>query len=72
MSHMRPTPVLTYLDGLSSREHSERLAHMIRQYWWKRNYDVDVRVEQGPGSWVVRSDLVNGWPQRKLAPEDSE
>lgn len=56
---------------------AEKLAGKIRSYWTKRGYEVDVRVEsfvpwhddfvEGKSVFCVRSDMVNGMPQRRLA-----
>jgi hypothetical protein len=49
------------------RAGATRLSYQIADYWRCQGYQVDVRVEQdsvfGEGIWVVRSDLVNGWPK---------
>lgn len=58
-----------------SKDGAEQLAQHIREYWQKRGYAADVRVESGwgfmpamrTGKWfVIRSDMVNGRPRRKL------
>jgi hypothetical protein len=61
-------------DGFT-RDGAEKLAQSIRDYWSKRGYAPDVRVEPAPegflyvmrtGKWfVVRSDMVNGRPLRR-------
>jgi hypothetical protein len=44
-----------------------RLSYQIKDYWECQGYSVSVRVEIihvfGEGVWVVRSDMVNGWPK---------
>lgn len=57
-----------------NREGAEQLAARIRAYWQRRGKTVDVRVEsnhtgyapamRGADWFVVRSDLVNGWPRK--------
>lgn len=45
------------------------LASKIRDYWLARGYDVqtvvDVETVFGHSIWVVRSDMINGWPKGK-------
>lgn len=58
-----------------TRDGANRHAKMIAAYWAKRGFDVLPRVEDtgaraehgrdGSVVWGVRSDLVNGMPQRK-------
>ncbi len=54
---------------------AERVAQRIREYWRRRDYVVSVWVEPQPfhmamreAYWIIRSDLVNGWPRRKAKP----
>lgn len=53
------------------QEGSLKLASIIKQYWRDRGYDVSIRVEYfvtaHGGTYAVRSDLINGMPQRRLA-----
>jgi hypothetical protein len=61
-------------DG-STLEGARRHAKLISAYWSKRGFDIlprvedtGARAEHGRDSsvvWGVRSDLVNGMPQRK-------
>lgn len=58
-----------------TREGALRHAKIIAAYWAKRGFDVLPRVEDtgakaehgrdGSTVWGVRSDMVNGMPQRK-------
>lgn len=48
-----------------------RLAHRIRQYWYDRGRVVRTRIEKSDGLrqsrvFVVRSDMKNGMPQKKV------
>lgn len=70
-----PGPCGGRLDGFSERGARE-LARRIREAWAKIGWDVEVRVERiaseevGDGRsiahFTVRSDLINGLPQRRL------
>jgi hypothetical protein len=70
-----PGPSGGRLDGFSERGARE-LARRIREAWAKIGWDVEVRVERiaseelGDGRsiahFTVRSDLINGLPQRRL------
>lgn len=56
-----------YTKDNLGRAGATRLSYQIADYWRCQGYQVDVRVEQdsvfGEGIWVVRSNLVNGWPK---------
>lgn len=57
-----------------AREGAEELARRIRDYWQRRGRSVEVRVEANRSGfapamratdwYVVRSDMVNGWPRK--------
>lgn len=60
----------------SSAAGARKLAAKIQLYWQKRGYDVEVRIETVNSSnrdkrWnhmcVVRSDMIDAMPRRKLA-----
>jgi len=56
-----------------SEKNARVLANNIRGYWQDRGHGVDVWTEMLPrvfgakGVWVVRSDMVNGLPVRRLS-----
>jgi hypothetical protein len=58
---------MAYISDNLTRAGATRLSYNIADYWRCQGYQVDVRVEVvyqfGEGIWVVRSDLVNGWPK---------
>ena len=56
------------VDGFT-QDGAKRLADMIASHWATRGFSVDVILEPlqfhpslRSGGWVVRSDMVNGWP----------
>jgi hypothetical protein len=60
-------PSTAFIKDNLGRAGATRLSYQIADYWRCQGYQVDVRVEHdsvfGEGIWVVRSDLVNGWPK---------
>ena len=56
-----------------SQETAENTATRIREYWAERGYLVRTRVEYEEGvdrrnpGWVVRTDMLDGWPVRRIA-----
>lgn len=57
-------------DSLTS-DGASRLAKIVAEYWMKRGFHVVTRVEEaaranGKTMYGVRSDTINGMPQRKL------
>ena len=56
-----------------SQETAEATAARIREYWAERGYLVRTRVEYEEGvdrrnpGWVVRTDMLDGLPVRRLA-----
>ena len=68
---MKPTHDWLY------QSRAEDLCALIHDYWARQGYDVRLWVEpiqairaiahHTGGAWAVRSDLVNGFPRRKLA-----
>jgi hypothetical protein len=63
------TRSMAFIKDNLGRAGATRLSYQIADYWRCQGYQVDVRVEQehvfGEGVWVVRSDLVNGWPKER-------
>jgi hypothetical protein len=61
---------MRYSDSLTFTG-ANKLADQIRHYWRVRGYSVEVIVEDSSSPhrdniWCVRSNMVNGHPQRKL------
>jgi hypothetical protein len=58
---------MAFMNDNLGRAGATRLSYQIRDYWECQGYQVEVRVEPahvlGDCIWVVRSDLVNGWPK---------
>jgi hypothetical protein len=58
---------MAYMGDNLGKAGATRLSYQIKDYWECQGYEVSVRVEIahvfGEGIWVVRSDLVNGWPK---------
>ena len=58
-----------------SQETAENTATRIREYWAERGYLVRTRVEYTEGNgqhrdspgWVVRTDMLDGLPVRRIA-----
>jgi hypothetical protein len=61
------TRSMAFMNDNLGRAGATRLSYQIRDYWECQGYQVEVRVEPahvlGDCIWVVRSDLVNGWPK---------
>ncbi len=58
-------------DYVGDEIESRKLAARIREYWRSQGYDLTTSVEylsagRHGGVWCIRSDLINGIPQRKL------
>ena len=58
-----------------SQETAEATATRIREYWAAKGWVVRTRVEYTEGNgqhrdspgWVVRTDMLDGWPVRRIA-----
>jgi len=50
-----------------SHDGAERLARVIRHYWATEGFYVFPTVERSEGVWVVRSNMVNGFPTQRSA-----
>lgn len=64
------------MSDLCTQDGADRLAHLIREFWRKRGYEVSLETrEEGFVSTMrsartdLRSDMVNGMPRRILAAE---
>jgi hypothetical protein len=61
------TRSMAYISDNLTRAGATRLSYQIRDYWECQGYTVQIRVEPatvfGEAVWMVRSDLVNGWPK---------
>jgi hypothetical protein len=66
-------------DTAASEESAERLAAVLREYWFKRGFVVttrieyvhgkhtkDKRTERVEGHWAIHSDLRNGFPTKRV------
>lgn len=63
----KPAPKVSEPERRTDRAEAERLAAMIRGYWSKMGYSVDVQVVtqslDGRPVYVIASDLVGGLPK---------
>ena len=61
---------VSFLTDTFSRGGAEWLAKRIAGYWGCQGYRVDVRVEKSETLtgevYVVRSDMLDGWPRGRL------
>lgn len=54
----------------TTKDTAERLAMQIREYWFSRGFVVKVYTtpisdQENTQNYIVRSDLVNGWPRTR-------
>ena len=54
------------MPNLLSKTNAKKLAYRLKTYWASKGYLVETSVENSDVGWVVRSDMLNGMPQRKL------
>ena len=60
-----PKATLHVADSLGSREATERLIDRIVDYWQSRGKQVNAHIAR-EGAWVIRSDMINGWPTERI------
>jgi len=57
-------------DGLTE-EGAKRLASHMKNFWKRRGYSIETRLEQTPGKdpnhkvWVIRSNMLAGFPPKQ-------